>query len=229
MVVENRKYRRQRAWLVEDLRAKQITDEAVLKAIGNVPRHLFMDTAMRYRAYTDQALPIGMNQTISQPYTVAYQSMLLAARPGERILEIGTGSGYQAAVLAEMGATVYSIERHALLQDRARIILDQLDYPVFFYCGDGTLGWPTHAPFDGIVVTAGAADVPPALLSQLRLPAAGEARGGRLVIPVGNQETQVMRRIFRTGQDAYETETFDGFRFVPLIGRGGGAMPAESV
>ena len=219
---EEWKYRHQRAELVDELRRKGITDERVLAAVAAVPRHLFLDPALRGRAYRDEALPIGLRQTISQPFTVAYQTMLLAPQPGERILEVGTGSGYQAAILCELGGRVFSIERLRPLLDRTRRLLDRIGYRVTYRHGDGTLGWPAFAPYDGIVVTAGAGDVPEALLDQLRVPDERHA-GGRLVIPVGGPEGQTMLRITRVGEEAYEREATNGFRFVPLIGEQGGS------
>ena len=220
-MVENRKFQRRRALLVDELREKGIEDERVLAAIGAVPRHLFVDHAFQRRAYEDEALPIGLSQTISQPFTVAYQTMLLAPQKDDRILEIGTGSGYQAAVLCEMGAQVFSIERIRPLYERGRSLLEELGYRVVCRHGDGSLGWPAFGPFDGIIVTAGASEVPSSLLEQLRIP--DERRpGGRLVIPIGSSKGQVMNRIVRTGPDAYDREARDGFRFVPLIGEQGG-------
>lgn len=216
---QERLFQRRRAALVDELRAKGITDERVLAAIGAVPRHAFVDPALRHRAYRDEALPIGLQQTISQPFTVAYQTMMLDPRKDDRILEIGTGSGYQAAVLCEMGARVFTIERHKPLLDRAVQRLERLGYRVVARHGDGTLGWPAFAPFDGILVTAGAPEVPKALLEQLREPDEHHP-GGRLVIPVGDAEGQRMTRITRTGPDRYEREETHVFRFVPLIGEG---------
>jgi protein-L-isoaspartate(D-aspartate) O-methyltransferase len=182
-----------------------------------------VEPALRSRAYEDEALPIGLRQTISQPFTVAYQTMMLALRPGDRVLEVGTGSGYQAAVLCEMGARVFSLERHKQLLDRTKQILEDLSYRVVTRHGDGTLGWPTFAPYDGIVVTAGASEVPQPLLEQLRIPD-DQYPGGRLVIPIGDASGQVMNRITRVGPHDYEREETHGFRFVPLIGEGGGGM-----
>lgn len=215
---EERKFRRQRANLVDELRERGISDEDVLRAIGAVPRHEFVEDAMRSRAYADEALPIGLNQTISQPFTVAYQTALLQVRSGDRILEIGTGSGYQAAVLCEMGARVFSIERHEPLLQRTRSLLSRLRYRVTTKLGDGTKGWPAFAPFDGIVVTAGATSIPPALIKQLR-PAGDDARAGRLVIPVGGRGGQTMNLIAKTGPGPHdiEREEFHDFRFVPLV------------
>ncbi len=210
------KFQRRRERLVEELRRKGITDERVLAAIGKVPRHLFVDPAFLERAYLDEALPIGLNQTISQPFTVAYQTMLLDVRKGDKILEIGAGSGYQAAVLCEMGAEVYSVERLKPLLDRTRRLLKRLGYRVRLHWGDGSLGWPAFAPYDGIVVTAGATEAPRPLLEQLRIPDEAH-RGGRLVIPIGGPEGQTMTLIIRKGEDAYERRETDSFRFVPLI------------
>jgi protein-L-isoaspartate(D-aspartate) O-methyltransferase len=211
-----RTYARQRAALVETLRQKGIADERVLAAMAAVPRHAFVDPALRHRAYEDEALPIGLKQTISQPFTVAYQTALLDPQPGERILEVGTGSGYQAAVLAELGARVFSVERHRALLERTNALLRDLGYRVRTRHGDGTRGWPALAPFDGIVVTAGGRAVPQPLLDQLREPTAENA-GGRLVIPVGDEEGQRMLRITRAGPERFREEAFAEFRFVPLV------------
>ncbi len=213
---DSRHYHRQRAELVRDLRAKGIRDERVLAAIAAVSRERFMDAALRRRAYWDEALPIGLNQTISQPFTVAYQTALLAPNHDECVLEIGTGSGYQAAVLCEMGVRVFTIERHRQLHLRAKAILEELGYRAVARYGDGTLGWEGCAPYDGIIVTAGAADVPEALLKQLRRPE-GERPGGRLVIPVGGGSEQVMMRITCLAEGEYEYERGHVFRFVPLV------------
>lgn len=210
-------YMRARAQLVDFIREKGISDERVLRAIGSVPRHLFVESGLHARAYEDVALPISLNQTISQPFTVAYQTALINAQPDEKVLEIGTGSGYQAAVLVEMGARVYSIERHEALLRRTNRILEDLKYRVLTRLGDGTKGWSAVGPFDAILVTAGGIEVPEALLEQLREPTEGKP-DARLVIPVGGPEGQTMLRITRTGPDTYEEEAFDEFRFVPLVG-----------
>ncbi len=207
-------YTRRRKALLNELRKKGIENEHVLAALARVPRHRFVDTALRHRAYRDEALPIGLNQTISQPYTVAYQTSLLKVQPGDRVLEVGTGSGFQAAVLAEMGTRVFSIERHEKLYVQTTALLEKMGYRIETRCGDGTLGWPEKAPFDAILVTAGGQHVPQPLLDQLRQP------GGRLVIPVGSAEQQTMLRITRTGPDTFEQEALDACRFVPLIGEG---------
>lgn len=211
---EDRKFVRPRKQLVELLQKKGIEDHRVLNAIGKIPRHKLVDTALHSRAYKDTALPIGMGQTISQPFTVAAQTELLSVEPGEKILEIGTGSGYQCMILCELGAEVYSVERHKELYHRAKESLQELGYKAMLKVGDGTLGWSTYAPYDGIVVTAGAPVVPDDLVQQLNI-------GGRLVIPVGDDEKQVMLRITRVGENEYEREELADFKFVPLIGEKG--------
>jgi protein-L-isoaspartate(D-aspartate) O-methyltransferase len=217
---DDRLYQRQRADLVDELRLKGIRDERVLAALGTVPRHLFVEPALRNRAYRDEALPIGLKQTISQPFTVAYQTSLLDVQPGDRLLEIGTGSGYQAAVLSELGARVFSIERHRSLLERTDKILKELGYHIVTRHGDGTRGWPAAAPFDGIIVTAAAAEVPEALKEQLRCPEPGK-RGGRLVIPVGHARGQIMTLLTRLGPDTFDVEETHTFRFVPLVSERG--------
>jgi len=223
----SRKYQQQRLRLIEELYERGIEDERVLKAVAAVPRHKFVEPALRNRAYRDEALPIGKRQTISQPFTVAYQTMLLEISEGDRVLEVGTGSGYQAAVLCEMGARVFTIERHRPLLQRATRLLKTLGYRVVSRAGDGSLGWQSFAPFDGIVVTAGAASVPDPLLEQLRVPSEKHA-GGRLVIPVGEAGGQVMRQVRRTGEDSFEQESHHRFRFVPLVGAEGGLETPEA-
>lgn len=205
---------RPRKQLVEQLRKKGIEDEQVLMAIGKIPRHELIDTALASKAYNDTALPIGMGQTISQPFTVAAQTELLSVEQEDKILEIGTGSGYQCMILCELGAKVYSVERHKELYHRAKDALRELGYRAMLKVGDGTLGWSTYAPYDGIVVTAGAPVVPDDLVQQLAI-------GGRLVIPVGNDDKQMMLRITRVGKNDFEREEFADFKFVPLIGEKG--------
>ena len=200
--------------MVKTIEEKGIKDQRVLQAIHAIPRHLFVDTAFENRAYEDSALPIGKGQTISQPYTVAAQTELLEVEKGDKILEIGTGSGYQAAVLCELGADVYSVERHEKLYRSAKEILQELGYRPNLKLGDGTLGWSAYAPYDAIVVTAGAPVVPEDLKHQLKI-------GGRLVVPVGDQKSQVMYRITRTGEDEFREERLNHFKFVPLIGEKG--------
>ncbi|MEX0724390.1 MAG: protein-L-isoaspartate(D-aspartate) O-methyltransferase [Gracilimonas sp.] len=199
---------------MELLKEKGIEDRRVLAAIGKIPRHKLIDTALHSKAYNDTALPIGMGQTISQPYTVAAQTELLAIEPGDKILEIGTGSGYQCMILCELGAEVYSVERHSELYHRAKEALREFGYNAMLKVGDGTLGWSTYAPYDGIVVTAGAPVVPDDLVQQLNI-------GGRLVIPVGDDEKQMMLRIRRVSENEYEREELADFKFVPLIGEKG--------
>lgn len=200
--------------LVELLREKGVKDHRVLAAIGKIPRHTLIDTALHHKAYEDTALPIGMGQTISQPYTVAIQSELLELNPGDKVLEVGTGSGYQCMVLCELGAEVYSVERHNELYHRAKEALRSQGYKAMLKSGDGTLGWSTYAPYDGIVVTAGAPVVPEDLIKQLNI-------GGRLVIPVGDNTKQMMLKIKRVSETEYHQEELDDFKFVPLIGEKG--------
>lgn len=196
--------------LVESLRIKGIKDDKVLNAISKVPRHLFMDSGFIQFAYKDQAFPIGAGQTISQPYTVAVQTTLLQLKPKEKVLEVGTGSGYQAAVLLEMGVTVYTIERQRELYMKVQQLLPQLGYyPKFFY-GDGYKGLPTYGPFDKIIVTAGAPFIPEDLLQQLTI-------GGRMVIPLGPTDRQTMTVIIREGEDEFKKETHGTFVFVPML------------
>jgi protein-L-isoaspartate(D-aspartate) O-methyltransferase len=196
--------------LVAELKQKGISDEEVLRAIDTVPRHLFMDAAFFIHAYVDKAFPISSGQTISQPYTVAVQSSLLKVKKRDKILEIGTGSGYQAAILAEMGAKVYTIERFRELFLKAQRILTSLGYSADFFYGDGYEGKPQYGPFDGIIITAAAPDVPEGLLKQLKT-------GGRLIVPVGNMGSQIMTVIERTGTDSFERTEHGNFVFVPML------------
>jgi protein-L-isoaspartate(D-aspartate) O-methyltransferase len=203
----------ERKELADALREKGIRNERVLRAIETVDRNQFVLPAFSFRAYEDTALPIGSGQTISQPYTVAFMTEKIDPREGDKVLEIGTGSGYQAAILAQMGCRVFTIERHAELHLTARRLLEKLGYRAATLCGDGTVGWSEFAPYDGIIVTAGAPEVPDSLLKQL-------ADGGRLVIPVGEQRTQSLKILTREGDELKE-EIADGFKFVPLIGKQG--------
>lgn len=200
--------------LVHELRQAGISDKHVLAAIATVPRERFVLPALRSRAYDNSALPIGCQQTISQPYTVAFMTSQLKAKPGDKILEIGTGSGYQASVLAQLGMRVFTVERHADLYHSTRKLLDKLGFNIAMRLGDGTLGWGEFAPYNGIIVTAGSPDVPPTLTRQLAL-------GGRLVIPVGTRDTQTLYAITRTGEESFDVDELSDFRFVPLIGREG--------
>jgi protein-L-isoaspartate(D-aspartate) O-methyltransferase len=207
-------YAEPRAHLVEHLRAKGINNEHVLKAIGSVPRELFVHQGFVHRAYEDVALPIGNNQTISQPYTVAFMTSRLNVQPGMKILEIGTGSGYQAAVLETLGAHVFSVERQQDLFEKTGKLFEDLGITVAMALGDGTLGWPEYAPYDGIIVTAGAPFAPEPLKQQLAI-------GGRLVIPIGDEESQTLHVFKRTGKNEFQDMPFGDFKFVPLIGREG--------
>lgn len=196
--------------LVKVISEKGITGKSVLNAIANIPRHLFMDSSFADFAYQDKAFPIAAEQTISQPYTVAFQTEVLNVRPGDKILEIGTGSGYQTAVLIEMGAKVYTIERQKELFKKTKLFLPKLGYkPRKMVFGDGYVGLPDEAPFDGIIVTAGAPFVPKPLLAQLKI-------GGRLVIPVG-EDTQTMELYVRTSEIDFEKQSLGKFRFVPML------------
>lgn len=208
------KHKGLRKKLVETLRQKGITDESVLEAINGVPRHLFLETAFLELAYDDRAMPIGEGQTISQPFTVAFQSQLLELKKRDKVLEIGTGSGYQACVLEKLGAKVYSIERQRKLYDKTKKLLAAMGYKINCYFGDGTLGLPSFAPFDKIIVTAGAPVVPQSLTDQLK-------PGGILVIPVGDEANQQMLRIRKLPDGSTINEEFDSFKFVPLLGKQG--------
>jgi protein-L-isoaspartate(D-aspartate) O-methyltransferase len=196
--------------LVETIRNKGIRDERILEAIGTIPRHLFMDSGFINFSYKDQAFPIGGGQTISQPYTVAFQTELLEVRARDRVLEIGTGSGYQTAVLLELGASVYTIERQRSLFLKAQAILGELGYKPHFFFGDGYLGKESYGPYDRILVTAGARDVPESLTGQLKV-------GGILVVPVGDSLEQDMVRIIRRGDDEFERTEHGSFAFVPML------------
>lgn len=213
MLEDNYKQRGLRNKLVKILRNKGISDERVLHAIGKVPRHVFFDNALLEHAYQDKAFPIGEGQTISQPYTVAFQTEKLELKPGDKVLEIGTGSGYQACILLEMGAKVYSIEYNKNLYEKTKAFLPTMGYKPYFFLGDGSRGLPAKAPYDKIIVTAGAPVVPSALTDQL-------AENGILIIPVGNRERQVMMRITKKNGELIKEE-FDHFAFVPLLGKEG--------
>ncbi len=213
MFEDNYKQRGLRNKLVKTLEKKGISDPNVLKAIGKVPRHVFFETALLDHAYQDKAFPIGEGQTISQPYTVAFQTEKLEIKPGDKVLEIGTGSGYQACILLELGGKVYTIEYNKKLYDRTKVLLPNLGYSPYFFHGDGSKGLPAKAPYNKIIVTAGAPVVPKSLTDQL-------AENGILIIPVGNREKQVMLRITKR-KDQLITEEFENFAFVPLLGKEG--------
>jgi protein-L-isoaspartate(D-aspartate) O-methyltransferase len=199
-----------RRQLVDTVRAKGIHDERILRAIGKVPRHHFMDSSFIKFSYKDQAFPIGEGQTISQPYTVAFQTQLLEVKERHKVLEIGTGSGYQSAILLELGASVYTIERQRKLFLKAQQNLTELGYKPHFFYGDGFQGKPSYGPFDRILVTAGATDVPDSLIRQLKI-------GGIMVIPVGGSSSQEMIRIERHGMDDFERTGHGAFAFVPML------------
>jgi len=204
------KHRGMRKNLADVVAAKGITDKKVLEAIRTVPRHLFLDSGFEDHAYQDKAFPIGADQTISQPYTVAFQTELLEVKPNDKILEIGTGSGYQTAVLLHLRAKVYTIERQLELFKTTKLFFNKMHYrPKKMIFGDGYKGLPEEAPYDGIIVTAGAPEVPKPLLSQLKV-------GGRLVIPVGVDE-QIMTLFVRKSEKEFEKKEFGSFRFVPLL------------
>lgn len=203
--------------LVDLLRSKNITDENVLNAINNIPRHFFMDSALDNIAYEDRAFPISDGQTISQPYTVAYQSQLLQVKPGDKVLEIGTGSIFQATVLAEMGAKVFTIERQKNLFEKTKQFIFKSKYPnLKFFYGDGFEGLPTFAPFDKVIITAAAPFIPPKLIQQLRT-------DGFMVVPVDEGEHQRMLRLTKNAGGSYSEEAFENFSFVPMLtGKNGG-------
>lgn len=203
------KHKGMRKQLIAELREKGITDERVLTAFDQVPRHFFLDLVFEQQAYANTAFQIGSGQTISHPYTVAFQTSLLEWQKGEKVLEIGTGSGFQTCILCAMGVKVFSIERHKELHLKAKKIVDHFGFTPKLFFGDGYEGKATYAPFDKILVTCGAPEVPKALLTQLKI-------GGMLIIPVGDKE-QEMWRITRTGEDEFQQEVFGNFSFVPML------------
>lgn len=210
--IDNYRERGARKKLVAFLRdERKIEDEDVLNAIGKVPRHYFFDETFWNQAYKDIAFPIGEGQTISQPYTVAYQTQLLHIKPGDKVLEIGTGSGYQTCVLLELKARIFTIERQEKLYEKAKLFLSKMNYYPEFFLGDGSCGIPQYAPYDKILVTAGAPFVPEDLLKQLKI-------GGLCVIPVGDEKSQKMITVLRVNENDFEKIELDTFRFVPLVG-----------
>jgi protein-L-isoaspartate(D-aspartate) O-methyltransferase len=197
--------------LMDILRGKGITDENVLEAMNNIPRHFFLDSALDEIAYEDRAFPISEGQTISQPYTVAYQTQLLEVKPADKILEIGTGSIYQASVLAEMGAKVFTIERQKKLFEKTKQFVFKSRYPnIKFFYGDGYEGLPTYAPFDKVIITAAAPFIPPKLVEQLKT-------GGKMVIPLNEGEHQRMLRLTKNADGTVSEEAFENFSFVPML------------
>jgi protein-L-isoaspartate(D-aspartate) O-methyltransferase len=209
-MIDTYRHKGLRKKLVEQLIEKGITSNSILEVIGKIPRHFFMDSGFIEFAYRDQAFPIGSGQTISQPYTVAFQTELLGAKKHDKILEVGTGSGYQCAVLLELGTKVYTIERHRDLYLKSRALMTQMGYKPYFFYGDGYAGQPNHAPFDKILITAGAPDIPRDLLKQLKI-------GGRMVVPVGGSNGQVMIAIDRISEDEFKESEHGHFSFVPML------------
>ncbi len=209
---DNYRHKGLRKQLVELLRTKGIIDEAVLSAINNVPRHIFLDSSFVELAYQDKAFPIGSGQTISQPYTVAFQTQLLQVVKGMKVLEIGTGSGYQACVLAAMGAKVFTIERQRNLFFKTKEIIEQLSFRVKTFLGDGYEGLPKHQPFDRVIITAGAPGIPDALVQQMK-------PGGIMVIPMDNAEGdgQIMLKVTKKEDGTLKREAFGDFKFVPML------------
>lgn len=203
-----------RSSLVNEIKNMGITDQRILDAMLDLPRHWFLESALAEQAYENKALPIEEGQTISQPYTVAYQTQALALRSGDKVLEIGTGSGYQAAILVKMGMDVYTIERNQVLYNKVVQLFYELGINAHCIKADGTRGYPNAQPYNAILVTAGGPDLPRTLMGQLAI-------GGRMIIPIGGRETQTMKRIIRKTIVDFEIEDLDDFRFVPLIGQEG--------
>ena len=210
MLEDNFKHQGMRKKLMDGIREKGIRDEKVLEAMMKIPRHYFLDKAFLNQAYEDIAFKIGVGQTISQPFTVAYQTSLLDIHKGDQVLEIGTGSGYQTCVLLELGARVFSIERQKELFDKTKKRLPELGYSPKLFYGDGYKGLPSFAPFDKVLVTCGAPFVPEELIKQMKV-------GGVLVIPVGAGEVQIMTTILKTSESAFEKHELQQFRFVPML------------
>lgn len=210
MMIDNYRHKGMRRQLIEELEEEGITNKAVLEAFDQVPRHYFLDSSFVNQAYSNTAFRIGAGQTISQPYTVAFQTDLLEVKRGDRVLEIGTGSGFQTAILCALGIKVFSIERQKDLFLKAKPLIESLGYTPKLFYGDGYKGKASYAPYDGILVTCGAPFIPEELKKQLKV-------GGRLVIPVGEGNHQVMTRLTKLEDDSWETETFGGFSFVPML------------
>lgn len=211
MQEDNYRHKGMRKILVEELKSKGISDENVLNAINAVPRHVFLDSSFLNFAYQDKAFPIGSGQTISQPFTVAFQSSLLEIKKNMKVLEIGTGSGYQACVLAEMGAKVFSIERQRKLYTKTKAFLAEFPYRIKMFLGDGNKGLPTYGPFDRIIITAAAPEIPQTLVDQLKV-------GGMMVIPLSeNENCQTMLRLTKQEDGSLKREEYGDFRFVPML------------
>jgi protein-L-isoaspartate(D-aspartate) O-methyltransferase len=209
-MVDTYRHKGMRKKLVESIKQKGITDERILNAINKIPRHLFLDSSFLEYAYDDKPFPIGSGQTISQPYTVAFQSELLDIKKGDKVLEIGSGSGYQACVLEELGAKVFSIERQRKLYLKTKEFIAGLGYKVRFFYGDGNKGVPAFAPFDRILITAAAPDISAELIQQLK-------PGGKIIAPIGKGDIQTMIRITKTSDNKLIEENFGSFRFVPML------------
>ena len=211
MQEDNYRHKGMRKSLLEELKNKGISDENVLNAINTIPRHVFLDSSFLDFAYQDKAFPIGSGQTISQPFTVAFQSSLLEIKKNMKVLEIGTGSGYQACVLAEMGAKVFSIERQRKLYTKTKAFLAEFPYRIKMFLGDGNKGLPTYGPFDRIIITAAAPEIPQALIDQLKV-------GGMMVIPLSeNENCQTMLRLTKQEDGSMKREEYGDFRFVPML------------
>jgi len=204
------KHKGLRKKLVEEIRSKGIKDERILEAIDKIPRHFFLDSSFESFAYQDKPFPIGSGQTISQPYTVAYQTELLEIEPKDKVLEIGTGSGYQACILLEMEARVYTIERYRSLYSKTKKLLEKMGYAPKMFYGDGYKGLPVYEPFDKILITAAAPDIPQALFEQLKT-------GGIMVVPLGDSDSQIMKKIIKKEDGSYTEQSCGYFRFVPLL------------
>lgn len=207
-------FEQEREELVKILKQKKITDKRVLAAFAKVERHLFVPDVIKLHSYKDVALPIGYEQTISQPYTVAFMTQALQSEVGDKVLEIGTGSGFQASILLAMGIKVFSIERNHDIYFRTQKLFDELMLRAALRLGDGTIGWEEYAPYNGIIVTAGGPTIPQRLVKQL-------AVGGKMVVPIGNRKTQTMKIITKISEDEFQTEEIPNFKFVPLIGKEG--------
>jgi len=209
-MVDSYRHKGMRKRLIDSIRKKGIVDERVLEAMNKIPRHVFLDSSFLEYAYDDKPFPIGSGQTISQPYTVAKQTELLDVKKGQKVLEIGSGSGYQACVLEEIGAKVFSIERQKKLFVKTKEFISELGYNIRFFYGDGNKGLPSFAPFDRILITAAAPEISKELFSQLKI-------GGILVVPLGEGAVQTMMRITKTSETEFQEETFEQFRFVPML------------